>query len=322
MNKIISGLLLLFLLFSSACAEEPLMRASQSDPAVYTSEAFREHPPVYNHPRQYTLRRRPLASLSLPAALLSETFGPVTAARDHSVLAISSAHPWFGPSASQYMAPAFPLPDSLPADRPEVRQLQNLLKDIGWSDVSDPDLYCSARQMVQSASSPIFSPEYYTRGIPEDSWDSFFFLHFLQKIDGYPLSIWMENASEEDFETFDANFVLDADGCIVTGRIFPGYEVVSSQEITEPLISAEEAGKLLMEDRRYRYSESRTWKNCEHYEFSWEITGFEPGLALTHSGTAFPCWWIEYDFVITDENTGEQFRIKEDYVINAVNGKG
>ena len=211
MNKIISMLLLLLLLFSSACAEEPLMKASQSDPAVYTSEAFREHPPVYSHPRQYTLQRRPLASLSLPAALLSETFGPVTAAMDHSVLAVSSAHPWFGPFASQSMTPDFPFPDGLPADRPEVRQLQDLLKTIGWADVCDPDLYCSARQMVQSASSPIHSAEYYTRNIPEDSRDRFFFLHFLQKIDGYPLSIWMEDAGENDFETFDANFVLDAD---------------------------------------------------------------------------------------------------------------
>ena len=83
---------------------------------------------------------------------------------------------------------------------------------------------------------------------------------------------------------------------------------------------AEEAGKLLMEDRRYRYSESRTWEGFENYEFSWEITGFEPGLVLTHSGTAFPCWWIEYDFVTTDENTGEQFRNKNNYVINAVTG--
>ena len=321
MKKHVIILLLLIILASAASAEEPLMWASQSDPETHSSDNFRNNPPVYPHPMQYQLVLLPLAVTTLPEELPSKAFGPVSTGQDGHELAITSGHPWFGENAHARLNPGFPGPDDRPPDTHPVQQLRNLLKDIGWTEACEPDLYCTASEVVRRGTFPDESGTYYTRGIPEESWDDLWFVHFTQHIDGLPLDIWVYHASDDEYETRDASFVLDTEGRIITGRVFPGYEIVSGSEITDPLLSAYEAGECFFDTMKYIYEESKTWDGFEHYEYSWEITGFEAGLIQRHNLTAVPCWRIQYQRIMTDELTGEQFRNARDYTINALAGK-
>lgn len=328
MKKLSVIFLFIFFLFSIACAEEALMWTSQSDPVIHAAEGYKDTSPVYENPKQYLLQLRPLAFPASLNAMLSADYGPISIEQEHHELVIKPSHSYFGQSAHQICSVSFPGEDDLPVsfcfadEQPIVQQLQELLKSVGWVEACDPDMFCTARQVVQRGTSPIDNGKFHVDSIPEDLWDSFYFLHFMQEIDGYPLEIWIENANEDEFETRDAAFVLDSDGRIVTGRIFPGYEVVGKADLSGRTLTAYEAGERFLKFMLYRYEWTKSWDGLEEYECSWEITGFHPGLVLTHTGAALPCWQIEYRQILTNMVTGERFQNDRTYSINALTGAG
>ena len=183
-------------------------------------------------------------------------------------------------------------------------------------------MFCTAKQVVMRGTNPGEDGSFYVQGIPEALWNDIYYLHFEQRIDGYPLEIWIENADENEFETLDANFVLDSDGHIITGHVFPGYEIVSQSDITDNLLSAYEAGERFFNLMKSRYDAYKTNSMFRNLEYSWIITDFKPTLVLTHNRIALPSWRILYQLVITDTITGEQFINDRIYSINALTGIG
>lgn len=317
-----SILFVMLLLFSTAYAEEALMWTSQSDPVIASAEGFREASPIYEHPKQYLLQLRSLANTAALNDLLSETFGPVSVEQDNHEIKIISSHAYFRRSSPDICAVRFPGVDDvcLAGKEQVVQRLQDILKNIGWSDVCAPDTFCTARQVVQRGTNPIEVGKGYVADIPEEEWDDFYYLHFMQKIDGYPLEIWIEDANEDEYETRDATFVLDAEGRIVTGRIFPGYEVIDQSELSGKLLTAYEAGERCLKIMLSNYDWTKTWDGMSDYECAWEITGFAPSLVLTHDGVALPCWQIKYRMIITSRTTGERYSNDRTYSINALTG--
>lgn len=328
MKKLSIIFLITFFLFSTACAEEALMWTSQSDPVIHAAEGYKDTSPVYANPKQYRLQLRPLAFPASLNDMLSADYGPISIEQEHHELVIKSSHAYFGHVSHQTCAVSLPGEDDLPVSfcnadgQPVVQQLKEILKSVGWVEDCDPDMFCTARQVVQRGTSPINNGRFYVNSIPEDLWDSFYYLHFAQKIDGYPLEIWIEDANEDEFETRDATFVLDGDGRIVTGRIFPGYEIVGQADLSGRALTAYEAGERFLKSMLFRYEWTKSWDGLEEYECSWEITGFHTGLILTHTSVALPCWQVEYRMILTNTATGERFQTDDTYPINALNGAG
>lgn len=301
------------------------MWASLNDPVIHSSDDFLKNQPQYVNPKQYQLQLRSLAVTVPPDDLLSDKYTTVQSLQDNHDLIITSSHSYF-PFAPNHYSAAFPGTDNLPVDlclsddTPVITKLQQFLKSTGWADVGAPDMFCTAAQVVSRGTNPLENGEYYTAGIPEELWNNLYFVHFMQKIDGYPLDIWIEDATEDEYETRDASFVLDENGKIITGCIFPGYEIVRQADLPGKLLSAEEAGQRFLKAMKDRFAEYKTLDGFQHYNYSWEIVSFEPGLVLTHNDIALPNWQILYQLIVTDENTGEQFRNYRTYSVNALTG--
>jgi len=325
MKKALLTFIFILILLSSAYADEPLMWASLNDPVIHSSDDFLKNQPQYVNPKQYQLKLRSLAVTVPPDDLLSDKYTTVQSLQDNHDLIITSSHSYF-PFAPNHYAAAFPGTDNLPVDlclsddTPVITKLQQFLKSTGWADICAPDMFCTAAQVVSRGTNPLENGEYYTAGILEELWNNLYFVHFMQKIDGYPLDIWIEDATEDEYETRDASFVLDDNGKIITGCIFPGYEIVRQADLPGKLLSAEEAGQRFLNVMKDRFAEYKTLDGFQHYSYSWEIVSFEPGLVLTHNDIALPNWQILYQLIVTDENTGEQFRNYRTYSINALTG--
>lgn len=311
---------LLLFLCVTAHADEALMWISQSDPQLHTAENFQRQTLTYDHPMQYRLEMLPLSLIEIPDSLFSIRYGPVSVFQDnHTWYAASTV---FDSTAAMTSSVLFPGVDDLPADTPAIKQLQQLLQGIGWTDADQPDMYCTAAQIVQRGTNPIERGHFYVSALPEGQWDAFSFVHFSQKIDGLSLAVWVEDADEDAYETRDASFVLDPDGRVIAGRVFPGYTVVATSELPGTMLTAYDAGERFLKLMLDRYTWTKTWDGLETYDCSWSITQFEKGLVLTLQDIALPAWRIHYRMTMTDSTTGETSVIERIYTINALTGAG
>lgn len=305
----------LLLIASGACAEEPLMWLDQRENALHVSAAMEADPLAYRDPVRYGLQEtEPMLPDDL-AGMLSRLYPEVTASRAYRHVQIKSSHESF--EGEWWLRDPLPLlaADTVIGGQPVTERLQELLRRIGWESPSEPDIFCTVRQAVEWNLTPMINGYFYAGQMPEELWDEVYYLHFRQTIGGHPLDPWIEHTNEEEWETRDACFAVDRDGKIINGYIFPGYQAVSQSAEMEPLLTARQAGENLLRFMQYRYKAPD-----ESYTYRWEISSFTEGLVLNRNGTAYPAWDIGYDQIIIDRATGEEYRSRQAFTINAVTG--
>lgn len=300
---------------SAARAEEPLMWLEQGENALHVSAALEADPLAYRDPVWYRLAETKAVLPDGVEGMISQLYPKVTAFISYNHVSLASSHEFF--EGEWWLRDPMPLlaADTLVGGQPVVEQLQGLLRQVGWESPSEPDVFCTVRQAVEGNLPPIANGIFYAGVIPESLWDEVYYLHFEQTFDGHPLEPWIEHTNEEEWETRDASFLVDREGKMVTAYLFPGYQAVSQAAEEKKLLTARQAGENLIRFLQYGYRMPN-----ESYTYRWEINSFTEGLILNRNGTAFPAWHIGYDQIMIDRVTGDEWRSRKKFTINAVTG--